>query len=293
MPLVWQLQSNSCSNMRIKIDHITKYEFSSAARSVIQILRMTPNNHNHQSIVNWDINIDCDGKLNAFTDAYGNKCHMLTIDKHIDNLTIETIGIIDTVSNSGVLSGLDEPLRPQVFIRNSPLATWDNELKQYADENMKSSEPLASLHDLMNAIYRDFKFMIGATDTVTDAKAAFKTKSGVCQDLAHVFIACARARRIPSRYISGHLLRRDGNDFQEAAHAWAESFIDGLGWVAFDPANGICADENYVRIACGLDYRDAAPISGSRIGGGHETMSVGLHVRSSKTKNQSQGQNQG
>lgn len=276
--------------MRIQIDHITKYEFSSTARSVIQILRMTPNNHNHQSIVNWDINIDCDGKLNAFIDAYGNKCHMLSIDKHIDALTIETIGTIDTASNAGVISGLEETLRPQVFIRNSPLATWDFELKQYADDYMKSDDILSSLHELMNAIYEDFKFMVGATDTVTDAKAAFSAKSGVCQDLAHVFIACARSHRIPARYVSGHLLRGDGKDYQEAAHAWAEAYVEKLGWVAFDPANGICSDENYVRVACGLDYRDAAPVSGSRIGGGHETLSVGLHVRGAKMKNQSQNQ---
>src|SRR3546814_2710912 len=63
-----------------------------------------------------------------------------------------------------------------------------------------------------------------------------------------------------ARYISGHLLRQDGAELQEAAHAWAEAHVPGLGWVAFDPANGICADEHYVRVAAGLDYRDAAPV---------------------------------
>jgi transglutaminase-like putative cysteine protease len=92
---------------------------------------------------------------------------------------------------------------------------------------------------------------------------------------------------IPSRYISGHLLRQDGQNFQEASHAWAESYVEGLGWIAFDAANGICADEHYVRVAVGLDYRDAAPVSGARYGGGLETLSVGLHVRQSSEQSQS------
>src|SRR3546814_20969809 len=81
--------------------------------------------------------------------------------------------------------------------------------------------------------------------------------SGVCQDLAHVFIAAARSQGMATRYISGHLLRQDGAELQEAAHAWAEAHVPGLGWVEFDPANGICADEHYVRVAAGLDYRYA------------------------------------
>lgn len=269
--------------MRIHIDHITKYEFSMPARQLIQILRMTPQNNPNQNIVSWDINIDCDAKLNRYFDAYGNLCHVLAIDGQINNLTIETIGTIDTNENSGILGNIAENFPPQVFCRFSPLATPDAAIIDFAKSCEKNNN-LATAHEIMGNLHQSIKFEIGSTSVITDAKTAFAAKSGVCQDQAHIFIAACRSLKIPARYISGHLLRQDGNDLQEAAHAWAECYIENLGWVAFDPVNGICTDEHYVRVAFGLDYRDAAPLSGSRIGGGVETLSVGLHVRNSQNQ---------
>jgi transglutaminase-like putative cysteine protease len=93
----------------------------------------------------------------------------------------------------------------------------------------------------------------------------------------------------PARYVSGHLLRRDGKDDQEAAHAWAEAWIPDLGWVGFDPANGICSTDRYVRVAAGLDYRGAAPVRGASYGGGGERLAVRLNVRDADMQ---QGQQQ-
>lgn len=273
--------------MRIQIDHITKYEYSQPARQLLQVLRLTPVTNGNQNVIAWGINFDTKGKLNSFKDAFGNQCHTLSIDSQIHNLTIETIGTIDTNKNSGVQKDVVETLPPSVYCRYSPLATPNNDIVEFAKANMDGKERLSGLHDLMTALHADIKFDTQSTTTITDAKAAFAAKSGVCQDQAHIFIAACRAMNIPSRYVSGHLLRQDGNDYQEAAHAWAESYVENLGWVAFDPVNAICADENYVRVAIGLDYRDAAPVSGTRIGGGIETMSVGLHVRQSQSQWQS------
>jgi transglutaminase-like putative cysteine protease len=274
--------------MRIQIDHITKYEFSTPARQLLQILRLTPSSNYSQNVVNWDINFDANGRLTPFKDAYGNQCHVLSIDSQIRNLTIETIGAIDTKSNDGVQKNVIETLPPSVYCRFSPLATPDAAIMDFANKHLAQKERLNGLHDLMNALYNEIEFSTESTTTITDAKAAFANKSGVCQDQAHIFIAACRAMNIPSRYVSGHLLRQDGNEYQEAAHAWAESYVENLGWVAFDPVNGICANEAYIRVAIGLDYRDAAPVSGSRMGGGVETMSVGLHVRQSQGQIQSQ-----
>jgi transglutaminase-like putative cysteine protease len=100
----------------------------------------------------------------------------------------------------------------------------------------------------------------------------------VCQDLAHIFIASARAMGLPARYVSGHLARSDGQIDQEAAHAWCEAYVEDLGWVGFDPANGVCPTEAYVRVAIGLDYLGAAPVRGSRYGGDGERLDVRLRV---------------
>jgi transglutaminase-like putative cysteine protease len=111
---------------------------------------------------------------------------------------------------------------------------------------------------LLDVKYKD------ATHVATTAAEAFDKKSGVCQDFAHLFIACARELSIPARYVSGYFLRSDGEGHQPASHAWAEAHVDDLGWVGFDPAHGLSPDDAYVRVAAALDYLGAAPVRGAR-----------------------------
>jgi transglutaminase-like putative cysteine protease len=102
---------------------------------------------------------------------------------------------------------------------------------------------------------------------------------GVCQDHAHVLIAAARSADIPARYVSGYLQSgSDGGD-HEAAHAWAELHVPGLGWIGFDPANRCCPDARYIRLGSGLDARDAAPIRGISRGLGSESLAVTVAVQ--------------
>jgi transglutaminase-like putative cysteine protease len=111
----------------------------------------------------------------------------------------------------------------------------------------------------------------------TSAEAALAAGQGVCQDHAHIFIGAARLLGLPARYVSGYLMMDDRVD-QEAGHAWAEAYVAGLGWVAFDVSNGISPDERYVRLATGFDYRDAAPVTGISIGAGEIELEVRLAV---------------
>lgn len=266
--------------MRIRIDHLTQYEYSQPVRSIIQVLRLTPPTTSQQSVSDWRIEVDCDARLTPFTDAFGNLCHTMAIDVPVERLSIATVGQVDTLPSSGIVQGTPEPLPEAVFLRKTPLTAADAAIRGFAmDTAGGSSDVLDRLHHLLTAVWREIRFDTEATSTHTDAAAAFADRRGVCQDLAHIFIAAARELDIPARYVSGHLLRHDGAELQEAAHAWAEAHVAGLGWVSFDPANGISADEHYVRVAAGLDYRDAAPVSGARYGGGEETLSVGLRVR--------------
>ena len=137
-------------------------------------------------------------------------------------------------------------------------------------------------------------FDADATHSFTDASFAFGLGAGVCQDYSHIFLAAARHLRIPARYVSGHLVRADGLVTQPAGHAWVETHVGDLGWVAFDPTNGISTTEAYLRVAVGLDYLDAAPIRGARRGGGAETMVVSVTARDSQVPAQptSQAQSQ-
>jgi transglutaminase-like putative cysteine protease len=99
----------------------------------------------------------------------------------------------------------------------------------------------------------------------------------VCQDHAHIFLAAARALEVPARYVSGYLMMDDRIE-QEATHAWAEAYVQNLGWVGFDISNGISPDSRYVRVATGRDYRDAAPVTGISFGAVAQELQVALAV---------------
>jgi transglutaminase-like putative cysteine protease len=116
------------------------------------------------------------------------------------------------------------------------------------------------------------------TNTGTTAREAFAMRRGVCQDLSHIFIGACRWLDVPARYVSGYFFRADGVVEQSAGHAWAEAKVPELGWVGFDPANGIATTDAHVRVAVGLDYLGAAPVRGARRGGGSESMAVKVLV---------------
>jgi transglutaminase-like putative cysteine protease len=148
-------------------------------------------------------------------------------------------------------------------------------------------DQLGFLHALLAQIHDHMTFDVQSTDSTTTARQAFKLARGVCQDYAHIFIGCARSTGVPARYVSGHLLRADGMVAQDAGHAWAEAYVQNLGWVGFDAANAICTTDAHIRVAIGLDYLGAAPIRGTRYGGGHETLSVAITVDQAARQSQS------
>ncbi len=142
----------------------------------------------------------------------------------------------------------------------------------------------------MAAISDHIDYEAGPASASTSAAQSFEARKGVCQDMAHIFIAASRFLEIPARYVSGYFHRADGVIDQEAGHGWVEALVPDLGWVGFDPANCIGTTEAHIRVAIGLDYLGAAPIRGSRMGGGTETLDVRLRVEEQAQAQQSQSQ---
>ena len=138
----------------------------------------------------------------------------------------------------------------------------------------------------MARIHGEFRYEPQSTDVSTPALEALTQRTGVCQDFAHIMVACLRAMGLPARYVSGYLKRAEG-EAQAAGHAWAEGFIEGLGWVGFDATHKMSPDDAYVRVAAALDYLGAAPIRGARVGGGDEEMEVRLKVAMARAQSQS------
>ena len=284
--------------MQLNVNYTTAYHYQEPPRRIIQLLRVTPASFAGQAVLDWRIDVDCDARLREGRDGYGNIIHMLYIDKPIRSLAVTVAGRALTEDRAGVVQGLPYELPAAVFMRNTPLTAPGPAIDRLAEWTKAGrGAVLDKLHRLAARLHESLRFDTEATAVDTAAEQACAEGHGVCQDFTHVFIAVARHAGIPARYVSGHLFRRDGELVQEAAHAWAEACIPDLGWTAFDAVNGIGADDAYIRVACGLDYRDAAPVAGARAGGGEENLTVEVRVSEaagpSAVQAQAQAQSQG
>ncbi|KAF0228425.1 MAG: hypothetical protein FD175_2206 [Beijerinckiaceae bacterium] len=265
--------------MRLKLRHETRYDYAEPARGAIQILRLTPRNHQSQFVRQWRVEIDADCRLDRDEDAYGNICHTFSIDGPLTGLRILVEGEIDIADDGGMVRGTLERFPPAYWISHTGLTEASPAIAEFAADiaGQEGGDTLAFLHQLNASIHRDFAFVPGETDAATRADEAFLARTGVCQDFAHIFVTAARSRGVPARYVSGYFHRTDTGD-QDAGHAWAEAYVPALGWIGFDPAHGICPGARYIRIAVGRDYLEAAPIRGSRLGGSGEDMHVAVSL---------------
>jgi len=274
--------------MLMRIRHETIYRYSEPAKAAVQKLLLTPRNYSGQHVLNWRIDVDRDCRLRQSEDAFGNLLQCFTVDGPFETLTTLVEGEVETFDTAGVIGDSIERFPPELYLRETQLTAGDPQMGEFAHaatEREKST--LDKLHALMAALHDAMRFDAAVTQVVTTASEAFSHKEGVCQDFAHIFIACARALEIPARYASGYFKRSDGQDAQAAGHAWAEAYVYGLGWVGFDPAHKMSPDDAYVRVAVALDYLGAAPIRGARTGGGDEAMEVRLRVAMARAQSQS------
>jgi transglutaminase-like putative cysteine protease len=247
--------------MRLAIEHSTTYRFGGPIRQGLQRLHLSPVASRGQSVIAWDI--DCSGAAvqAGYDDEYANRVTLVALTPGTLEVTIRAHGIIETRDEAGVVGRHTGYLPLWHFARDTPLTRRGAGIAALIAglDGSGGTDRLATLHALTERVRAAVVYAQGHTDVATTAEAALIAGRGVCQDQAHVFIAAARALGIPARYVSGYLLM-DGREEQNAGHGWAEGFVDGLGWIAFDVANAICPDDRYVRLATGRDYEDAAPV---------------------------------
>lgn len=261
--------------MLLNIEHHTRYVYSEHVNYTIQQLRLTPQNGFGQHVKRWEVKVN--GELQPTEDAYGNTVHTLVVDVPHEEILIVAMGEIETGVES-MSQHLALPL--QVYLRDTPL-TVSNESIRVFSQPFKTSVHAQNdaLEAMMHALLERVRYIKGVTQVTTSAIEAFQLGQGVCQDHAHIFIACCRSMGLPARYVSGYLFTEDGSLMQ--THAWADVYLQNEGWQSFDVSNGCRAGETHVRLATGLDYRSASPVSGMRSGGGVEGMASSVIVNQS------------
>jgi transglutaminase-like putative cysteine protease len=301
--------------MRICVAHETVYRYDAPCTGVIQTLRLTPRNHAGQYVVNWRIDVSADCRLDSVEDAFGNIAHAFSLGGPVSELRLLIDGEVEVQDTAGVVRGAVERFPPSLFLRETALTRPDEAILAYAAQFSPptSATTLSTLHNLLARIHQDFAVdaeaahpavdSATAADTSAAASAtpwtippaadAFKAGRGQSSDLAHIFIAVARALGVPARFVAGYVRRGDGAlvkaDCTASAglgnvatygisDAWVEARIPDLGWIGFDPANGVCPTDQYIRVAIGLDHLGAAPVRGAHYGVTREDVETRLEV---------------
>ena len=264
--------------MRLRVDHETRYTYDAPVSYGLQQVRMRPKDSRGQKVLDWTITVEGGATELCYDDHNGNRVDLIGIEPGRTETSIRCVGLVENTEGDGVLGKHQGFLPLWHFKRSSPLTqAGEGVRKLVAGLGDCDIAQVSTGHALSAAILDTGGYEGGNTHSGTTAEEAITGGTGVCQDHAHIFCSAARLMGLPARYVSGYLMMNDRVE-QDASHAWAEAFFEGLGWVGFDISNGYSPDERYIRVATGIDFREAAPINGMRMGGSDEGVLVTLKV---------------
>jgi len=287
--------------MIFDISHKTHYHYRSTVVQSLHLVHMSPRTLPGQIVRHHSLLVEpAPASRQDGVDAFGNISVILDIESPHKELVLLARSTVEKlpplpidIRTTTPWNNLDYRLLKAANERDvhvllfrcaSRLTTPTLEIADYAALSFARGRPvLDAAMDLVMRIYNDFKFDPHATDVSTPITQVFHTRRGVCQDFAHLALACFRALRIPARYVSGYLhtrppIGRPKLQGADASHAWISVWSPEYGWVDLDPTNGILVGDEHVTVAYGRDYDDVSPISGVLRGGGEHSVNVGVDV---------------
>lgn len=265
--------------MLLTIAHTTRYAYDAPVPYGMQQVRLTPKTRAGQKILDWRVDTEGGNVELQFEDHHRNTVLLVVFEPDLREIVIRCSGSVETTNGTGVM-GEHRGYAPLWLFQRTTELTLPGPGVRALIKDLADSEDdaISQLHALSNEISRQVAYEPGQTHVGTTAELVLQHGKGVCQDHVHVFLSAARLLGYPARYVSGYLMMDDRIE-QDATHAWAEVHVEGLGWVGFDVSNAISPDERYVCAATGLDYVEAAPVSGMRLGDGNESLYVDLQVQ--------------
>jgi transglutaminase-like putative cysteine protease len=285
---------------RYKVEHETRYAYTSPVAQSWQLARLTPRLLPWQHLLAHSLQIDpSPDERHDATDSFGNTVAHFALHGAHRRLRVRMQCTVE-VGERAACPPADEPwesvrdavrqLAPPCDLATArmseptPLVPLSDTARAYAAPQFPPGRDWRqAVAALMHAIQRDFEFDPEATTVSTAVDEVLQHRRGVCQDFAHVMLACLRSHGLPARYVSGYLLtepppgqaRLTGVD---ASHAWVAAHSPQRGWVEFDPTNGQLADTRYITLAWGADFADVVPLRGVILGGGEQTLEVAVSV---------------
>jgi transglutaminase-like putative cysteine protease len=265
--------------MMLTIRHETLYSYTEPAGYSIQNLRLTPRSDAHQRTLSWTISSP--GRTYPFVDAFGNHSHMLTITAPHHETRIVVEGEVEVAKlDRGRLADKAEQ-SPMLFTVPTRLTEPDQAIIEFARAVLPTRPASKDFLLLAEQINAAVAYETGATHVATTAADALRLARGVCQDHAHLFLACCHATNTPARYVSGYI--DTGSTDAAESHAWADVWVEEqefAGWISIDVTHAAFQGSHLCRLAVGRDYDSAGPVRGVRRGGGVESLWVEVNVMS-------------
>lgn len=282
-----------------EIGHITEYNYDQPVEHSMHIFRLKPVESSIQSVDVSTITISSPGEQIQFEDVFGNDTLHYTVSEPYTRLVVENRSRVKIYArpDDDVQSERRQATIPLVWMPWQRMMmmpyllpqelpyTQLEELTSYAMSFVERNDfhLLDTLKDINTTLYRDYTYRQGGTSLETTPFDVYVNRVGVCQDFANLFICLARLLGIPARYQMGYIYTGAAyeNKIQsEASHAWVDLYLPYLGWRGFDPTNGCLVGQEHICVACGRNYLDATPTSGTLFkGGGGETLRVSVQVQ--------------
>lgn len=286
--------------MIYEVSHRTVYRYSQAVSVSHHLLHLTPRSAPNQACRDTAIEIAPAAVVRASdVDYFGNPTTFVTVQQNHVELVLHALSVVEVRPRAApsaaappweaipaALAGDRSPeaLEAVEFVFASRYVPLLPELGDYAAASFPAGRnALDAVLDLTRRLHRDFAYDPGATTLMTGVAEAFALRRGVCQDFAHIQIACLRALGLPARYVSGYLLTRPPAGKErlvgaDASHAWVSTWLPGHGWLDLDPTNDKVVGHEHITLAWGRDYGDVSPVNGVMFGGGAHEVSVGVDV---------------
>lgn len=292
--------------MRYKIRHSTEYEYQELVTTGHNRLCLVPLNLPEQTLISSEIKISpTPDEQTYLTDFFGNTILFIAIYKEHDQLTIQSDSVLDVtyrinanLARQSILPWQDA--KAQIASQSDFYADviqytlpslhvpYSEEIRKFTHACFPDNGTLWNgCQALMQKIYSYIEFKPGFTTVNTPVDSVLKLRKGVCQDLAHLMIACLRNIGLPARYVSGYLetMPPPGKEKlvgSDASHAWVSVYFPDVGWVEFDPTNNLLPNVQHITVAYGRDYYDVTPIKGIVFSSGNQTLSVKVDVEQIK-----------
>ena len=289
--------------MKYTIHHKTSYTYLEPVSLCHNIARLVPRNTDEQTCKNTTIHIspqpDC---INEYEDFFGNKIIYFSIEKEHRELIVNVTSEVEKKASGQMkmpvnhYAGIEDiqqefmlpkksPVDIRQYVFETPMTDWDEGIVKYAAVSFTPGRSIfEATEELTRRIYKDFEYKPGHTTIATPLYVVMQERKGVCQDFAHLAIACLRSMGLPARYVSGYIETFSPEGVEkligvDASHAWFSVYIPDMGWIDFDPTNNCLVSDQHITIGWGRDYADIAPLEGIILSSGSHELTVSVDVR--------------